>query len=145
MQSIALGLVVLACIAELLTDLYSLPAHFSTAGGIPSIHYLRTHPSLDVHVAASFINSAAFVISFGLWVYHRRHTKSESRLRESIFMLTLCIGIFGSIIGYIYPAISPTLQRLFILCYCYWFVAFPYDSLALQQRRRHRKMSKKPS
>jgi hypothetical protein len=134
-QSIALGLVVVACIAELLTDVYALPAHFSTSGGIPSTQYLSSHPALIVHVVASSVNSIAFVTSFGLWVLHRRHTKSDNFLRELIFALTLCVGIFGTVVGYIYPAVSSTLQRMFILCYCYWFIAFPFDSLATKRRR----------
>lgn len=137
-QSAALKLAVLACLAEFLTDIYTLPAHFSTTGSIPSTHYIQAHPSLVVHVAASFVNSAAFVISFGLWVLHRRHTKSESIVRELILALTLCIGVIGTIIGYIYPVVSPILQRAFILCYCYWFIAFPFDSLALKRQRARR-------
>jgi len=136
-QAIALGLVVVACLAELLTDLYSLPANFPTTGGIPSAHYFASHPALIVHLAASSVNSVAFVASFGLWVLHRRHTKSDSFVRELIFVITLCVGIFGTIVGRIYPAASPTLQRIFILCYCYWFIAFPFDSLALKRRRAH--------
>ena len=136
-QAIALRLVVVACLAELLTDLYPLPANFSTTGSIPSAHYFASHPQLIVHLAASSVNSIAFVVSFGLWVFHRRHTKSDSFLRELIFVITLCVGIFGTVIGHIYPEASPTLQRVFILCYCYWFIAFPFDSLALKRHRTH--------
>ncbi len=137
-QAVALRLVVIACFAEFLTDIFTLPANFSTTGGIPTLHYISAHPSLVIHVAASFVNSTAFVVSFGLWVWHRRHTKSESLFREFVFAVTLSIGVFGSIVGYIYPSVSPTLQRIFILCYCYWFIAFPYDSLATKRRRTRR-------
>ena len=124
MQAFVLGLVVVACAAELLTDIYTLPPRFSTSGGIPSAQYISTHPELIVHMVASFVNSAAFVTSFGLWVLHRRHTKLDSISREFIFALTLCIGIFGTIVGYIYPETSSTLQRTFILCYCYEPIAY---------------------
>jgi hypothetical protein len=135
-QSTALGLVVVACFAELLTDVFALPANFSTTGSIPPLHYFATHPSFDIHLAASFVNSVAFLVSFGLWVLHRRHTKSESIIRESVFVLALVISTIGSAIGHFYPATSPTLQRVFILCYCYWFIAFPYDSLSKKRRAR---------
>jgi hypothetical protein len=134
-QAIALGLVVVACLAELLTDVYTLPSNFSTTGGIPSAHYFASHLGLIVHLAASSVNSVAFVASFGLWVLHRRHTKSSNLFRELMFAITLCIGIFGTIVGHVYPGLSPTLQRIFILCYCYWFIAFPFDSLTLKRRR----------
>ncbi len=136
MQAIALGLVVLACAAELFTDIFALPAGFSTNGSIPTVHYFATHPTLIVHLVASFTNSTAFLISFGLWVVHRRHTKSESFIRELVFIVALVVSTVGSIVGHAYPATSPTLQRIFILCYCYWFIAFPYDSLVKKRRSR---------
>lgn len=135
LQAIALRLVVVACMAELLTDIYTLPPAFSTTASIPSLQYFAAHPTLIVHLVASSVNSVAFVTSFGLWVLHRRHTKSDSLPRELIFGVTVCVGIFGTAIGHLYPAASPTLQRIFILCYCYWFVAFPFDSLSLQRHR----------
>jgi hypothetical protein len=140
-QSTALGLVVIACTAELLTDIFALPANFSTTSSIPPLHYFATHPAFDIHLAASFVNSAAFMVSFGLWVLHRRHTKSERFLHELIFVLALCISTIGSLIGHIYPATSPTLQRIFILCYCYWFIAFPYDSLTMKRRTRRQRIA----
>lgn len=137
-QSVALGLVVVACLAELFTDLFALPSGFSTDGSIPPIHYFATHPSFDIHLAASFVNSTAFIVSFGLWVLHRRNTKSESRITESVFVVALALSMFGTLTGHIFPSVSPTLQRIFILCYCYWFIAFPYDSLATKRRARRK-------
>jgi hypothetical protein len=136
-QAVALGLVVVACFAELLTDIFALPGNFSTGSSVPPAHYFSTHPSFDIHLAASFVNSTAFLISFGLWVLHRRHTKSASLFRELVFAVAVCVSTVGSIVGHAYPATSPTLQRIFILCYCYWFVAFPYDSLAAKRHHEH--------
>jgi len=135
MQSIALRLVVVACGAELLTDIFTLPAHFATNGGVPSMQYFVAHPPLMIHLVASFVNSVAFVVSFGLWVLHRRHAKSKSIIREIIFAIAVSVGLLGSAVGYAYPPASPTLQRVFILCYCYWFIAFPYDSLVTKRRK----------
>jgi hypothetical protein len=132
-QAIALKLVVVASVAELLTDIYSLPAGFSTTGAIPSAHYFVSHPALIVHLVASSVNSMAFVVSFGLWTLHRYRTGSKSLSRELIFVLALCVGIFGTLVGHAYPATSPTLQRVFILCYCYWFIALPLDLPILEQ------------
>lgn len=134
-QRTVLGLVVVASLAELLTDIFRLPDNFPTVGGIPSAHYFAAHPSLIVHLSASFLNSTAFLVSFGLWVVHRHRTKAKSITREVIFASALCISVAGGVIGRIYPVLSPTLQRMFILCYCYWFIALPYDSLAVKRRR----------
>jgi len=131
-QSVVLILVVVACVGEVLTDLFSLPTGYSTIGDIPTVHYATTHPALIIHLVASFVNSAAFVVSFGLWVMHRRRTETRSVVREVVFAITLSVGLVGTVIGYIFPVTSPTLQRVFILCYCYWFITLPYDSFALK-------------
>jgi hypothetical protein len=114
-----LAFAVAASLSELVTDVAALPRGYDT-DALPNIHILFTHPIVIIHGAASLINSVAFIISLGLWVYVARHSKKGSRVRLGLLLLSVVIGSVGAVIGYAYPASSASLQRIFILAYSVW-------------------------
>jgi hypothetical protein len=125
---------VIASASEFLTDVIALPRGFDTDTRI-SAHLLLTHPIITLHGAASLANSVAFISSLGLWVYYARHTKRGAVFRTVLFVASLGIGTLGAVIGFVFPATSATLQRLFILVYSVWVFALASYTVSLLPKR----------
>lgn len=119
MYRAALAFAIAASLSELITDVAALPRGYDTEA-LPNLHTLLAHPIVVIHGAASLLNSVAFIVSLSLWVYVARRSKKGNLARIGLLLLSVGIGSVGAAIGYVYPASSASLQRVFILAYSLW-------------------------
>lgn len=114
-------------IGTILAALLPLPVFFVYP---TSVHaFLHISRAVFEHGFASFVNTCAFIISTLLWARIIRRHQKPSHLRLVLAYSIIGLVCLGPIASFIFPAIGPATQRIFISLFAIWVIIFTYDAL----------------
>jgi len=128
------GLLAASSVGALVAALVSLPPTFDET----SFNWQTMLQALDwrvvAHGAASFLNSAAFVMAVVVWAWPGAYGR-KSWWRWLLAAVIVCLATIGAVIGEVWPAVSPYIQRLFIASFAFWLVVAVIDIVSYAARR----------
>jgi hypothetical protein len=89
------------------------------------------------HAAASFANSAGYVVSISAWGWFRFNRHRPFALPVLLAIIAIFLGTIGTLIGWEWPVTAGILQRLFIILYMVWLIGLTYEVVNRAHKRPH--------
>ena len=125
---LALRLALISSVAAFIAVLVPLPGNSHALIGDLEFMTVLRHPVLMIHLLASIISEISFVLGVGFWAWHerRKHGLSWRMLMAIAIILTELASL---VLATSLPAVSDISQRLSIILYAVWFIAFTIDLL----------------
>jgi len=132
---IALRLALISSVAACIAALVPLPGNsYALQGDVTFISALH-QPIILIHLLASIVSEVSFVLAASCWAWYERRMRGFGwRMLLAIAVVTTEAASLG--LAVMLPTVSDISQRLGIIIYGVWFIAFTIDLLRPEKTRK---------